>query len=38
MKEQTAELPAASVAFQVTLVLPLGKAEPLGKPLVFVRV
>ncbi len=32
------ELPAPSMALQVTLLVPLGKLEPLGNPLVLMTV
>ena len=34
VNEQVLLRPTASVAFQITVVAPLGKAEPLGRPLV----
>ena len=33
VKEHKVTLPAKSVARQITVLLPLGKAEPLAKPL-----
>jgi hypothetical protein len=38
VKEQTAELPAASVAFHATFVVPIGNCKPLAVLAALVRV